>query len=149
MVKSANLERFLNVLERKVNGVINVLLRYPREPLEPSARKPFRDTFDCDGKCRELLWKEPFWLEFIRMGKTSTKNAPGFRATSTAASASSDAEKNLSLSDSTLTPYATDKAKDPVRLPNQEECDEPKIMQGLSRADAQMRMLQEALGRFG
>jgi hypothetical protein len=149
VVRFPNLERFLNVLERKVNGFINVLLRYPREPLKPSARKPFRDPFNCDGKRRELLWKEPLWLELIRMGKTSTKNAPGFRATSTAANASSDAEKNLSLSDSTFTPYATDKAKDPVRLPNQKECDESKIMQGLSRADAQMRMLQEALGRFG
>jgi hypothetical protein len=62
------------------------------------------------------------------MGRTSTRKAPDISATSRAASASSDAEKNLSLLDSTFTPYATDKAKDPLRLPSQKLCSEPEII---------------------
>jgi hypothetical protein len=49
-MKFANLQGFLNVLERKVNGIPNALLRYPRELFEPSAGKPFRDPFNCDGE---------------------------------------------------------------------------------------------------
>jgi hypothetical protein len=75
------------------------------------------------------------------MGRASTRKAPGIRAISTAPIASSDAEKNLSLSDSTFTPYAMDKIKDPVRLPGRTACSEPETAQGLSGADVQMRML--------
>ena len=50
-------------------------------------------------------------------------------ATSTAAIASSDAEKNLLLSDSMFTPYAIDKVKDPVRLPSQNVFREPETTQ--------------------
>ena len=49
----------------------------------------------------------------------STRKAPGNRARSTAPIALSDAEKNLSLSDSTFAPYAIDRTKDPVRLSRQ------------------------------
>jgi len=59
------------------------------------------------------------------MGKTSTRKAPGNMAMSTAAIASSDAEKNLSLSDSMFTPYAIDKVKDPVRLSSRNVLREP------------------------
>jgi hypothetical protein len=63
------------------------------------------------------------------MGKVSTRKTPGVRATSTAANASSDTEKNLSFSDSTFTPYATDKVKDAVRLLSQKACGESEAMQ--------------------
>jgi len=59
------------------------------------------------------------------MGKASTRKAPGSIATSIAAIASSDAKKTLSVSDSMFTPYAIDRAKDPVRLPCQDACSEP------------------------
>jgi len=48
------------------------------------------------------------------MGKASTRKAPGSKARSIAAIAFSDAEKNLSLS-----AYAIDRTKDPVRLANE------------------------------
>ena len=67
------------------------------------------------------------------MGKTSTRKDPGNMATSTAAIASSDAEKNLSFSDSMFTPYAIDKVKDPVRLPNQNACRETETIRELSK----------------
>ena len=65
------------------------------------------------------------------MGKTSTRKAPGSRARSIAAIASSDAEKNLSLSDFMFTPYAIDRTKDPVRLVNRKAHSEPEMIQGL------------------
>jgi hypothetical protein len=49
------------------------------------------------------------------------------------------------------TPYAIEKVKVPVRLPGRGERSHGKIAQRLDRleADAQMYVLQEALGRFG
>ena len=80
------------------------------------------------------------------MGKKSTRNVPGSRARSIAAIASSDAEKNLSLSDSMFTPYAIDRIRDPVRLPSRKRRSESETVRGLSEDDIQMCMLQEALG---
>jgi hypothetical protein len=59
MVRFANLKRPLDVLERKVNEIIDALLRYPRKLLETRTRKPFRNPFNCDDDRRELLWQVP------------------------------------------------------------------------------------------
>lgn len=83
------------------------------------------------------------------MGRKSTRKVPGIIAKSTAAIASSDAEKNLSFSDSTFTPYAIDKAKDPEKLLGQTTRGEPGILQRLDGTDVQIYMLQEAFGRLG
>jgi len=77
----------------------------------------------------KILWESVFGPEFVRIGKTSTRKDPGSMATSIAAIASSDAEKNLSVSDSMFTPYAIDKVKDPVRLPSQNVYSEPEPSQ--------------------
>jgi hypothetical protein len=82
------------------------------------------------------------------MGRESTRNAPGTRAVSKAVIASSDAAKNLSLSDSTFNPYATDKVNEPVRLPGQIASVEPETTERYE-AHVQMHVLQKALGRFG
>ena len=65
------------------------------------------------------------------MGRKSTRKVPGIMAKSTATIASSDAEKNLSFSDSTFTPYAIDRAKDPEKLSGQTVRDEPGKLQRL------------------
>jgi len=64
------------------------------------------------------------------MGRTFTRKAPGIRARAIAPIAPSDAERNSSLSDSSFTPYATDKPKDPVRLPRQKACGKPETVRG-------------------
>ena len=69
-------------------------------------------------------------------------------ATSTAAIALSDAEKNSSLSDSMFTPYAIDRVKDPVRLASQKRTVSPRERDGRAKTDVQMHMFQEALGGF-
>ena len=83
------------------------------------------------------------------MGKTSTRKAPGSRARSIAAIASSDAEKNLSLSDFTSTPYAIDRTNDPVRLASRGYIVSLRQCKGCARTDVQTRMLEEALGGLG
>jgi hypothetical protein len=62
------------------------------------------------------------------MGRKSTRKTPGTMAIPTAAITSSDAEESLSFPDSTFTPYATDKVKNPVRFPSQNECGEFETM---------------------
>ena len=107
------------MLERRDDGIVKVLPGHPCKGLEASSGKPFRDVFDCGGERCKILWERLVRLGSVRMGKVSTRKAPGNMATSTAAIASSEAEKNLSLSDSMFTPYATDKVNDPVRLTHQ------------------------------
>ena len=75
------------------------------------------------------------------MGKTSTKNVPGSRARSIAAIAASDAEKNLSFSDFTSTPYAIDRTKDPVRLVNRKGHGELETVEECARTDVQTCMV--------
>ena len=41
-----NLKRLFNILERRVHGIVEVLLGYPRKGLETSPREPFRDPFN-------------------------------------------------------------------------------------------------------
>jgi len=50
-----NLKRLFNTLERRGNGIIEVLLGDPRERLETSSRKPFRDIFDCGSELCEVF----------------------------------------------------------------------------------------------
>ena len=50
----------------------------------------------------------------------STRKAPGIIAILTTPIASSDAEKIQSFSDSTFTPYATDRVKYPAKLSSQD-----------------------------
>lgn len=49
-----DLKRFLDVLVREVQGIINVLPRCPRDPLETGPRKPF---WDCRGTFVRFLWR--------------------------------------------------------------------------------------------
>ena len=80
------------MLERKGDGVIKTLLRQPREPLETSPREPFWDIFYCGNKQFQHIQEEKFVrLGLIRMGKVSTRKAPGTMAILPAFLASSDA----------------------------------------------------------
>ena len=107
------------MLEGKVGRFVDLLLRCSCKLLEASSREPFWDIFDCGNGYYQNFFQEPFWMGSVRMGRVSTRNAPGTRAVSKAVIASSDAAKNLSLSDSTFNPYAMDKVNEPVRLPGQ------------------------------
>ena len=64
------------------------------------------------------------------MGKESTRKAPGIRPSPKPTIVRLDNDKNLSLSDFIFIPYATDKLKYPVRLPNQKTRSEPETVQG-------------------
>ena len=90
-VRFANLKRFLNVVERKISQPIKVLLRFPREAFEACSREPFWDVFDCEERISMRSFGESRWLKYARMGKASTRNAPGNAAAPRATIASSDA----------------------------------------------------------
>ena len=86
-------------------------------------------TYLTGKKQCKILWESLFRPEVIRMGKESTRKVPDTMATSIVGIAFSYAEKNLSFSDSTFTPYVIDKLKDEMRLPGQNVFREPETAQ--------------------